>query len=394
MTASRPGTVLLLLLLTLVLALSGCGGGASVPAAPAAEPEPAGPGRLLGVRALPPIRAAQIAAVLATAGNRAPALTLRYDVANYRIEYLTLDADGREVRASGLLSLPIKGAYAKSPLLSYQHGTIFEDAEAPSNAIRADAPPIVMASVGYLVVSPDYVGYGASKGVGHPYLLAAPAASAVIDLLTAARTWRLRNGVQSNGQLFLVGYSEGGYVTLAAQRAIEAGSSVHRAELVGSVPGAGPYHVAATLDALLQRVKDESPALGAFIDPGFLRHMPGLIRVEVRRALVRMLVPGDTGVSFDSRFIDAYFEDDRDRIERESNVHDWKPLRAVRLMHGRQDRTVPYVSASTTLAAMRARGATEVSLTECTAVPSDHLECVPPYLSFMVQLLQAHARDL
>ena len=37
----------------------------------------------------------------------------------------------------------------------------------------------------------------------------------VVDLLTAAATWREINGVADNGQLMLVGYSEGGYATLA-----------------------------------------------------------------------------------------------------------------------------------------------------------------------------------
>ena len=47
----------------------------------------------------------------------------------------------------------------------------------------------------------------------------------------AARTLRLKNNVQSNGQLFLAGYSEGGYVTMAAHRALQAGSTPHRDEL-------------------------------------------------------------------------------------------------------------------------------------------------------------------
>lgn len=375
--------------------LAGCGGGGSaLPSLPVPEAEPSGPGRLAGATALRSLRPSEIAAALAAGGIASPAIVPRYEVANFRLEYQTTDADGREIRASGLLSVPVKPLFARSPVLSYHHGTIFEDAEAPSNAISPDAPPIAMASLGYIVVAPDYVGYGASKGAGHPYLLSGPSAAAVIDLLAAARTWRLRNGVASNGQLFLAGYSEGGYVTIAAQRAIEAGSSVHKSELVAAVPGSGPYHVAATLDALLQAVKDESGILGALIDPGFLRHLPGTVRVEVRRALLRKLVPSDTGVFFDTRFVDAFFEDDRDKIERQSNVHDWRPERRVRFFHGRQDRTVPYISGSSTVAAMLSRGAGDVTIEDCAAVPSDHLPCVPPFFAFMARRLAERATDL
>ena len=376
------------------LALVSCGGGGASLDAPTTVDDVTGPGRLMGATPLPDVAAAQVAAALAAAGDKAPPFAPHYDVATWRIEYLTLDADGLEVRASGLLALPRKPPGARSPVLSYQHGTIFHDAEAPSNAILPDEPPIVMASLGYIVLAADYVGYGSSRSSDHPYLLSAPSASTVIDLLSAGRTWRLRNGVVANGQLFLAGYSEGGYTTMAAHRALEAGSSVHRPELVSVVPGAGPYDVAATLDALLQRVKDENAFLGAFIDPGFLRYMPGAIRVEVRRALVRKLVPDDADVKFDSRFVDAFFEDDRDKIERQSNVHNWKPERRTRLFHGRGDQTVPYISATNTLQAMLARGAPDVTLTDCDATPSGHLQCVPPYCAFMAAELAERARDL
>ena len=75
-------------------------------------------------------------------------------------------------------------------MLALQHGTTARDAEAPSNEVAASKVPVVLASTGYIVLAPDYVGYGSSKGQPHPYLLAAPSASVVVDLLTAAKYWR------------------------------------------------------------------------------------------------------------------------------------------------------------------------------------------------------------
>ena len=66
---------------------------------------------------------------------------------------------------------------------------------------------MVLASLGYVVLAPDYVGFGVSRGTSHPYLLATPTAAAVNDFLTAATYWRAASGVQDNGQLFLAGYS-------------------------------------------------------------------------------------------------------------------------------------------------------------------------------------------
>ena len=296
--------------------------------------------------------------------------------------------------ASGLLSVPLKANGAASPVLGYQHGTTFKDAEAPSNHAVGWEPSVVMASLGYIVVAPDYVGYGASRGAQHPYLLAAPSASAVLDLLTAARTWRQRNQVADNGQLFLAGYSEGGYVTLAAHRAMQAGNSAHLANLVATVPGAGPYHVGVTMDELLRRVKDEHPILGALLSPGLLKNLGSTVRDEVRRLLVRLVVPDDADVTIQTNFVDNYLADDEAAIEQQSNVHDWTPAAPVALFHGPGDQTVPYASSARTLQTMQARAAPGVSLADCTATPNDHLPCVLPYWAFLFERLAPLARNL
>ena len=43
---------------------------------------------------------------------------------------------------------------------------------------------------------------------------------------------------------------------------------------------------------------------------------------------------------------------------------------------------------------MRARGAGDVPLTDCTTAPSGHRECVPEYLSLSLADFATRARDL
>lgn len=391
--------------LTLLLAclLVSCGGGGGGGDAPPAPPEPpdepiietVGPGQFRSITALGTVSTAQITAAIRDAGARAPQVVPRYAVNTYRLEYLTTDAAGQQILASGLLSVPVKAARARSPVISYQHGTLFRNAEAPSNHATADEPAVVMASLGYIVAAADYVGYGVSRGAPHPYLLSAPSAAAVLDLLTAQKYWRLKNGVRDNQQLFLVGYSEGGYVTLAAHRAMQAGNHAQKAQLIGSVPGAGPYQLETTLDGLLRLVRDDNPLAAALLQPGILKNLGSGLRREIRNQLLKKALPEDADVVFDPTFIDHYLADDTAAIERVSNVHDWKPELPVRLYHGRDDRTVPYASSTVTLAAMRNRGATlTVNLTDCPAVPAGHLECVIPFWGFMLDQLALVARDL
>jgi pimeloyl-ACP methyl ester carboxylesterase len=384
-----------LLLPLLLVAVAACGGGSSESdEAPPVVAEPSGPGHLESAAQLNRIAVADIAAAVQAPDSRTAGLTPRYDVINHRLTYRTIDAQGNPIVASGLVSVPVKAGAAASPVLSYQHGTIEQDSEAPTNRATVEEPAVVLASLGYIVVAADYVGYGASKGAPHPYLLSAPTAAAVIDLLTAAKTWRARNRVADNGQLFLIGYSEGGYATVAAHRALQTAGGAHAASLVATAPGAGPYDIGVTLDELLRRVREANPLLGALLSPGLLRGLTPFQRATVRELLLKELLPANSDVEFDARVLDSYLADDRTALERLGNVHDWAPAVPVRLFHGRDDLTVPYVASTTALAAMRTRGAGDVTLTDCTTVPSGHLECVPEYLSIALADFASRARDL
>lgn len=68
---------------------------------------------------------------------------------------------------------------------------------------------------------------------------------------------------------------------------------------------------------------------------------------------------------------------------------------AVPLFHGRDDQTVPYASSVHTLEAMRTQGAGElVTLTDCRAAPAGHLQCVAPFVEFMLGRVGAVASGL
>ncbi len=380
-------------LFTVFLAACGGGGGTDNVAAPAVNA--VGPGQFKDAVLLKTATSSQIAAAIELAGNSAFRATPRYAVQAYRMTYLTLDGLGQQILASALLAVPQKPGNALSPVFSYQHGTITMDADAPSNLADIAGPEVVLASLGYIVLSADYVGYGASKGAPHPYLLSGPSASAVVDMLTAARYWRQTQNLPDNKQLFLAGYSEGGYVTMATHRALQAGTAPERNQIVSVAPGAGPYNVGLTLDEALKIVGQQYPLLGVVLNPGFLRYLSDTDRHNVRNLLLQLLLGSSADVSFMPTFLDNYMADDGTSIGIMSDVYDWGPTAPVHLFHGRDDLTVSYLNATSTLQAMQARGSGNlVSLTDCTAQPAGHSECVLPYWQFMLDTFAKVAKDL
>lgn len=164
--------------LSVMLAACGGGGGGS------GSSEPAGNlGDLRDAQAINTLTAASISQAAAQPDSWFKGLAARYDVKTYRLNYITSDAAGRKLLASGLLSVPVKPDGASSPVLSYQHATIFRNAEAPSQNVVASEPPAQLAAQGYIVVAADYIGFGASYGTQHPYMEATPTARAVVDML-------------------------------------------------------------------------------------------------------------------------------------------------------------------------------------------------------------------
>jgi pimeloyl-ACP methyl ester carboxylesterase len=172
-----------------------------------------------------------------------PATDIKYSVDIYKVDYKT-NYKGDVITASGLVALP-KTSQAVG-MLSFQHGTISAHRDAPTAASPGD--DIVtfyaaIASVGFVGVVPDFIGFGSSSNMMHPYYVEEPTASAVLDNIRAARELALTHDVKLNKKLFLAGYSQGGYATLAAHKAIETGDKVEGLNLVASFPSSGGYSV-------------------------------------------------------------------------------------------------------------------------------------------------------
>ncbi|MFA6241165.1 MAG: lipase family protein [Candidatus Hydrogenedentales bacterium] len=169
-------------------------------------------------------------------------VTIKHGVRLYRVEYWTTNYDGQPTVASGLVALPKKAA--PDAVVECLHGTTTLRNATPSKPTLLEGVSVsaIFAGAGYLLVMPDYIGYGTSHEM-HPYLHAKTTADTSIDLLKAAHAFSGTLGVTWPTSLYLTGYSQGGHATAATQRALEAMNDP-RFQVVASAPSSGTYNLA------------------------------------------------------------------------------------------------------------------------------------------------------
>lgn len=337
-----------------------------------------------------------------------------YDVSLQKIVYKTVTPDGRLINASGIVAYPLKPAGASSPLLSFQHATIFMDEDAPSNNPSTNQALLALAATGYIAVMADYIGYAESGNEEvHTFVIAEGLAAAVIDMLRATRRFLASNNIATNGQLFLTGYSEGGYATLAAQKEMEE-NLAGEFPITASMPAAGPYDMSSTMQYMVGQPTNDNPELLGFVFKAYdywygLNRLDSIFQApyasviatyydgtrsasEVKAALTTNMADLFTSI-FRSEFVGSG-ETTIKAYLGINDIYNWAPRTPTRFFHGQEDTIVPYTNATTAVATMTAAGATDVSLAECVANPRGHEECVPSYLIEVTDWFSSFANDL
>jgi hypothetical protein len=302
------------------------------------------------------------------------AVPTQYGVSLYRVEYWTPAPDGRLVRASGLVAFPRSDALRG--VVSFQHGTASERSAAPStpdpnNGVVAAA---VFAGHGYLLVAPDYIGLGTSTEP-HPYYHAASIASSVVDLLRASRDVARAAGFAWPDALLLVGFSQGGHATLAAQRALEATPDACL-EVRASASIAGPIDLAGIeFPAALQAKSRFASLYIAWIANTYARTYAMPLDSVIREPYASQLATLFDGAHGGDAIVAALPPRPRDMLApafladydagratwfvarlAENGLLDWTPRAPIRLYAGDADVDVAPEDARIAAAAFTARG--------------------------------------
>jgi len=323
----------------------------------------------------------------------------------YKITYTTPDVFGLQDTASGLLVVPIRPGFTL-PLLCYQHGTLDGPLDAPSSLAGGYQLALVFGGLGYVTAAPDLLGIGESRGF-HPYVHAESTASASIDMLRAVRQYAAENALSLNNQLFITGYSQGGFSAMALYKDIQEN---HADEFVttAAAPMSGPYSISGVMrDAILS---DQ-----VYFYPGYVpntllsfnyvyniysstqqylkepyatmaqNYFDRQITLSQLNAMLIQQLTTDFGASIPRNMLQdsvvaAVIANPDHPVNvalRDNDVYDWAPQAPTRMFYCRADDQVNYLNSIVADSVMRLNGAPNVQALDVNT-NADHGGCVQP----------------
>jgi pimeloyl-ACP methyl ester carboxylesterase len=322
------------------------------------------------------------------------------DVNIYQLDYRT-SVEGENILASGLVCVPsVPGDY---PVLCFQNGTNTVNALSPSEYPLNPLYQMVEAisSMGFIVVIPDYPGFGASADIPHPYLIKEPTVTSITDMLHAVK--ELIPGelpdIEIDNDYFLLGYSQGGWATLALHKAIEL-NYMNDFDLKGSVCGAGPYDLTLLIQDMLGNPSYPMPvyigyiinaysAYNQFTNPvsdilkePYASELSSLYNGTLNSDEINSQLTTSIPDLFTDEFLAGFESSPKYSSIREALVENsvtgWKTDIPLYLLHGGEDKTVNPISTENIYNEMITAG-TPTQICEKEIIPGvDHTDGVIP----------------
>ena len=322
------------------------------------------------------------------------------DIIVYRIVYKTT-VNNQEINASGLVCVPATpGDY---PVLSFQNGTNTVNAYAPSQFPSDYSYQLIelVASMGYIVVISDYPGFGESSSIPHPYLIKEATVRSLVDNLFAVKEMAASElpGINLINEYYLLGYSQGGWATLALDNALESDYSTDF-DLIGSACGAGPYSIYLLMQGMINVTTYPMPVYLGYIVNAYsaynqvtnpvtdIFNEPYASRIstlykglltsdEINNQLTTSipdLVKADFLAGFESA---SAYSTVREALNNNS-VSAWHTYKPLLLLHGSADTQVDPVSTENIYSGMIAEGTSEEICKKVIIPGADHGSAIVP----------------
>lgn len=328
-----------------------------------------------------------------------------------KVVYQTVGPKGKAEKASAGLMTPSSDAdhpcAGPYPVVLYHHATQLLKAYTGSdlNNVEAALQMAFFASQGYVVVMPDYLGYGDSTLTYTPFLDADNTAAVSIDALRAARVALTNRKVLTNDKLYLTGYSQGGHAAMATQKVMERDFPTEFT-ITSAVDMSGPYALSDTFLGMFENPPASGPIfftmglVGMQKVYGNVYDNPADVFQAPYATWIESLIPGTwdyddiyaqnklplaltgTGGLLTDSFVAGYQASETfpARLDVAKNdLLNWKPKAPLTLCGGDRDPTVPF--ATNTVAA------SIYFLTQSVTVPVVNVEQIPDFQPVIAALV-------
>ena len=260
---------------------------------------------------------------------------------------------------------------------------------------------------GYLVVMPDYLGFGESNIMLHPYQHKASLASASLDMLRAAKEFAAKQELPLRKGIYLSGYSEGGYASMALHQEIEA-AAAQEFTVLANLPGAGAYDMVSTAQWVVSQDRNLPHLASTFYTWVLLTYNQ---MYGINMPLTEMLTPENaqkvaTAIAegnplkanlslnpkelFTSKFIQGITEETNTafiQALRQNDVYDWAPKAPITLFHAPGDDIVPALNSQIAVEALKSNGGI-VNFVPLGNTSTTHREGVQNYIAFVLSMLR------
>ncbi|MGL5937232.1 MAG: hypothetical protein ACRCY5_00675 [Phocaeicola sp.] len=339
-----------------------------------------------------------------------PTDDMKYGVDYYKVTYKSSYVKNQELVESGLVIIP-REKKEMTPVV-YNHYTIYpkeKELDTPSffdnskldyetvqktpfEEVRLFGLPF--ASLGHLVVMADYSGYGESKQVEHLYVCNEALAKDSYNLLEAAYELAETLNLQVEKKVSLMGWSEGGAVSMFLQKLMEKNNDT----VVANYCVAGAYAPEVFIDILKDVDVDAKNINYDIISWGALAHLiynnipvntafnDGITGVESLIAVCEK-TPTLRAIFNDETRKNGY--DNIAKLSAESNsAAGWVPKSNLYLFHAQSDEVVPFVLSQIAMGEFVKSGTPKERITTYFPKDGDHRSTVSEMLKTAIKNLK------
>ncbi|NLR92468.1 alpha/beta hydrolase family protein [Flammeovirga agarivorans] len=236
-------------------------------------------------------------------------------ITTYSVKYLTEDKNNDLIEASGVVSVP--STNSQNDLILLNRGTIIEHTAAPS------VSPIPTyefgAALDFIVMTPDLIGFGSSSTIPQYYYINDKTANSSYDLVKATSTLLEEINKDTSNDVFISGYSQGGYSSLTQLENIA--GLPDNFEVKACLAAAGGYDLIYVMQEILKEETHTSPAflalviysyysyynetsgLESYFHEDIAEQIPTILNGNLSTSEVNDILPDSLHLLFNSNFI-------------------------------------------------------------------------------------------